>query len=323
MDIQKYVDQLRAWVEPYLISTEPVLSTKRCCLHFSQDSMSILCLDTAVDENNIIYHDKLKYTNKNDLPLVLDGIVKEYDLEDAVTYWLLSPSDYQLNLIESIPVPKDEFRNALTWRIRSLINYPVDEAAIDYFELPAKKNTPSSPLIATVTSQKTQLSEMVNVLHKTNLNLAVIDIPELALLQLVKPYETDEKSTAFIYIGSSKIILNISCKQTLYFTRHLDLPFAGGGSLDLEKIALDVMRYFDFFRSQWRYPAPRRIFLGGNRDDMAAISESLGKSFSNPVVSYTQPETDTPKVAQDIYDKYLLEYGCLLQKGTGNASTRN
>ena len=48
----------------------------------------------------------------------------------------LHPADYQLLLVESPNVPEKELHNAMRWRLKDLLNYPVEHAVYDLFKVP-------------------------------------------------------------------------------------------------------------------------------------------------------------------------------------------
>ncbi len=48
----------------------------------------------------------------------------------------MQPGSYKSFSIEPLLVEPEEMVYALRWRIKDMINFPVAEAAIDYFEIP-------------------------------------------------------------------------------------------------------------------------------------------------------------------------------------------
>jgi hypothetical protein len=44
---------------------------------------------------------------------------------------LLQPGDYQMQLVEAPSVPADELKAAVRWKLKDLLDYPVDAATID------------------------------------------------------------------------------------------------------------------------------------------------------------------------------------------------
>lgn len=328
MELTKYTkhfaDKFRTLARAYLNEDKPLSTTQRCCVSITAHEFRIININQSLGTNEIIFCDTLKFDDLKSLSLVLRGLSEKYELANTPVYWMLGPDDYQLNLIESIPVPANEFKTALSWRIRSLISYPIDEAVLEYFELPAKKGGQSTPLIAAVTAQKKQLSATINMLKDCGLQLATIDIPELALSNLAAVYESDEKCTAFLYFYEKMVILNISSKKLLYFTRRLNIPFTQEGPVDYEKISLEILRYFDFFRSQWRLSSPTRIFAATEIGDVQIIAKALSERLLNTVTPYSLDSSIISAANKDeIATKYLLDFGCLLRKESNNASSRN
>lgn len=320
-DITKKIETL---TKSFFQEEKQLSTTERVCISFREQELSILCINHHPDMNEIIFMDKLKFDDAKSLPLPLKGMIEKYNLSQIPLTWLLKPNEYQINLIESIPVPKDEFLTALSWRVRSLISYPLDEAVMEYFELPAKKNAPNSPLIAAVTAQRLTLRPAISLYKSIGLSLTRIDIPELAMLSLAALYENDEKSTAFLYFYEKFIILNISNRKVLYFTRRIDIPYSDVKTIDYEKLSLEILRFFDFYRSQWRQSAPARIFIACESGDPQIISKVLAERLLNPVTVYTLNHALlSDKFKTEISIKFLLEYGCLLRQDAKNAASGN
>jgi MSHA biogenesis protein MshI len=245
--------------------------------------------------------------------MVLSDINQRYLLATTPIYWLLSPDDYQLFITDTLPVKKEEFRDALKWRARSLLSYPVEEAMLDYFTLPAKKGT-TGPMLALTAVKADLISKVVRVIKKSGLNLTMIYIPELALRNLSSLYETDEKSTGVIYFYNNGAILNITSQKTLYFSRRLNWTSATAAlPNNAEQVCLDIMRYFDFFQTQWRMPGPSRIFVAAEEKSVDEIASALSQHLTISVQPFDLKIPDEGnKPEQVIGNPFLLPYGCAL-----------
>ena len=324
MELATYTNKLRTLAESFFREEKTLSSTKRCCISIKQSELSIVCISRRADADEVSLLDKIKFDDFKTLPLIFKGIIEKYDLSQTPLSWLLHPDDYQLDLIESMPVPETEFLTALSWRIRSLINYPIEEAVLEYFELPAKKNAPNSPLIGAVTAQKTRLNPAITLFKECGLQLVTIGIPEIAILNLAALYENDEKSSAFLYFYEKFIILNISNRKVLYFTRRINISFTSDNKIDYEKLSLEILRYFDFFCSQWRFSPPARIFSASSSGDIQVITKILSERLMHPVTVYTlNAVIMNDKTKNEIATKYLLDYGCLLKQGSMDVKTGN
>lgn len=320
-----YMDKLHELTKKFLREEVQLSQTERCCVSMRQHQFSVLAIDTVTGTNTIQYENQFKFDDENALKLILSGAAQRSQLQTVPVTWLLHPSNYDLNLIDSMPVPKNELKTALTWRVRSLLKYPVEEAALEYFELPPKKSAPNAPLIAAVTAPKKTLQNYVNILNQCGMHLVNITIPELAMLNLSSLYEDNEKNSAFLYFYDSSMILNITSRKTLYFTRRITVPYTAESQIDYEKICLEILRYFDFFCSQWRASSPSQIFVSTESGDASLLAKALTERLLNPVEAYTLKgtlinQTDIEKVNAH----YLLNYGALLANSGGvNAAAGN
>ena len=53
---------------------------------------------------------------------------------------LLAQSEYQLFQIEKPNVPADELKQAISWKLKDMLDYPVDQATIDVINIPVDPN---------------------------------------------------------------------------------------------------------------------------------------------------------------------------------------
>lgn len=323
MQIRTYAKEIQHWIKALLTEKQPEITTHRCCIYISSKEISFLHINHVQDTIEILLLEDFQYDDLSTVPLVLSGMVKKYGLQSIPTSWLLLPEDYQLFLIESLPVAADEFHDALNWRVKSLLNYPIEEAVLDYFKLPAKKKSSENFMVVAVAARMNQLIKTIDMFKKTDLCLTTIDIPELAMRNLTAPIENDEKSTAFIYFFEKIAILNITCQQTLYFTRRLNLPNESEPiAKNYEQVCLDILRYFDYFQSQWRYPSPGRIFVASEKKDTAGIAKILSENLSFSVEPFPL-NSILPNSKIDLLEKNLLTLGCALRKEETHATPRN
>ncbi|EKD71876.1 MAG: hypothetical protein ACD_46C00080G0011 [uncultured bacterium] len=327
MDVTKYKDfaqQIMAKLMPYLEEKRPELTTHRSCIQFSPRNIAFIHLNKREDDAiELLAAETFQYDDIGNLPLILSSFVDAHHLAKVPLYWLLSFDDYQLSLLDAMPVPQNELRDALTWRLKSLISYPIEEAVIDYFMVPAKKTAPEHPMIAAITAKKDLLNKYIEVIKKSGLSITTIDIPELALRNLSAVYENDEKSTAFIYFAGKFVILNITCQKMLYFTRRIDLV-AEKNENKYEKLSLEILRYFDYFQTQWRHTIPSRIFVASISDDANQIAKSFSEYLLAPVETFSLKSLfPDEKISHLIEQKFLLTFGSALKQEKQYVQTRS
>ncbi|OGT45848.1 MAG: hypothetical protein A3E83_00530 [Gammaproteobacteria bacterium RIFCSPHIGHO2_12_FULL_41_20] len=322
MQLANYVEKAKHRIADFLQRDIALTTTQRCCVTISAQNISILHVDKTPESMRVLLSKTLSYSDIINATSNLANIVKDHQLANIPVYWLLAPQDYQLFLLDYLPVKENELRDALSWRIKSLINFPIQDAVMDYFSLPEKKSMPSQPMIAAVVTKNQFLTDMTNMLKHAGLKVVVIDIPELAMRNLTALSEDDEKSTGFIYFYKNAAIFNITCKKILYFSRHIKLSASLTTSTDYsEQFSLDITRYFDYFQHQWRYARPARVFIGSERDDLT----DLIKVLSHYLLLAIQPFSVnfiTPSDAV-IENKQLLMLGSLLRKEKDDVAAGN
>src|SRR6266850_7265637 len=68
-------------------------------------------------------------------------ISREFDARRFRCTTLLKPADYQILLVEAPAVTREELKPALRWRIKDMLEYPVEDATIDVLDVPVPPNT--------------------------------------------------------------------------------------------------------------------------------------------------------------------------------------
>ena len=317
MVVRDKIDGLQQWVKHIFAEKQIETTSKRCAIHFTSSDIILVHIDKNQTNIECIFSEIIPYQETNMIPTLLTRLADKYHLRAIPTYWLLSLDDYQLFLIDSLPVEPTEFNDALNWRVKSLITYPLDEAIIDYFKLPPKKGSlTNNPMIGAVTAKMNTLKKISQSIKSSGFPITVIDIPEFALRNLSALYETNDKSMAFICFFKKEAILNITRQKKLYFTRRMTLPpLHERKDSDYEQISLDILRYFDYYQSQWRYPSPNHIFITSETNNVIEIAKIL----ADHLLLTVQPFTLNPSMISGDIDnfnesKILLALGSALRE---------
>jgi len=87
----------------------------------------------------------------------LQDIVKQHHLTGATCVSVLEHGGYQLLQVEAPDVDPLELKAAIRWRIKDLIDFHVDDAVIDVFEMPA--NGPRARTMYAVAARRPDIDE--------------------------------------------------------------------------------------------------------------------------------------------------------------------
>ena len=181
-------------------------------------------------------------------------------------------SGYQLLLVEAPDVPEAELRAAVRWRIKDLIDFHVDDAIIDVFEMPEQSRGGQTRMMYTVAARTDVVQQHVDLITGRGMTLDAIDIPELCLRNIAAVLPEDPDGVALLHLADDHGMLTITRQGLVYLTRRIDtgvnaLQDAEGlrGSL-VEGLALEVRRSLDYFESHYDQKPIRKLYVTGLED---------------------------------------------------------
>jgi MSHA biogenesis protein MshI len=220
----------------------------------------------------------------------LASLVKEFDLEGEPCSYVLNPADYNLHLVEAPNVEDSELRAAVRWQIKDLLDMKVEDAAIDVFRVPQDAYRGRNMLYV-VASLKSCIRSIVDRVNASGLQLAVIDIPELAMQNLSRRFIHDEHGVAFMDLRRTGSTMNITCHGDLYLTRRintqLDPDAMQSPEWDIlkDRLVLEIQRSLDYYESQMGRGQITQIVIAAQQHDTADLAKALDGLLSAQVSS--------------------------------------
>jgi MSHA biogenesis protein MshI len=222
--------------------------------------------------------------------LSLDRATRDYGLGGRACSTMLRPGEYDIVQVEAPNVPRAEMKSALRWKVKDLVSYPMDEATIDFLEIPPEEGSAEgrSQQLHAVLARNELLQARVRKFDDAGIALSVIDIPDTAQRNIAALYE-EERGVALIYFGRNAGLLTISHRGELYLTRRLELgveELAGDVEFDdggpHERVVLEIQRTLDHFERQFRYVAVGKLLLAPTGRE-TRLREILSERFEMPV----------------------------------------
>jgi MSHA biogenesis protein MshI len=193
------------------------------------------------------------------------------DLKRTPVSAVLAEDAYQLQLVEMPNVPADELLAAVRWRLKDLIDFPVEEAVVELLEMPRHANPGNAPIAYAVVTRRSEVLQQIELMKRADLQMDVIDIPELCIRNIAVLLPQDADGVAFLHFTENCGYLTITRKGILHMTRRLET-----GRRD---ISLEVQRSLDYYESHYDCRPVREIVLGPGADldaMPAALTEHLG-----------------------------------------------
>jgi len=196
---------------------------------------------------------------------------------------VLDPAGYRLLLVEAPDVPADELRAAVRWRVKDLIDFHIDDAVIDVFEMPRHARGGPHRMMYAVTAKTDLVQREIERIEGAGLKLDVVDIPELSLRNVATLLEADERGAALLYLGERRSTLLLVRQGVLYLARHVETgvaTLAEAGEVTSELVAglaLEVRRSLDYFESHYEQTSIPQLHVSGLEEaDREQIARELG-----------------------------------------------
>lgn len=217
----------------------------------------------------------------------------------------------QLLLVELPNVPAEEIKAAVRWQIKDLLDFPVDEAVIELFDMPEKSNSGKALMAYAIATRRSTLQQHIDRIHEAGLKLDAIDIPELCVRNITALLPQDADGVALLHFREDRGILTITRQGLLYVTRHIDIGLRalnaaseGAHSSDdrLSAVVLEVQRSLDYYESHYdRRPITELVLdpLGSLGRLPELLHEQLGLAVSPLDLSkYFELQVDIPTEQQ-------------------------
>ena len=225
----------------------------------------------------------------------LQRAAKDRGFGRATMTTLLDPADYQILLVEPPKVAAPELKAAIRWKIKDLLEYHIDDATVDVFEVRDEKANSAARAMYAVATPNEVVQKRIGVFEQARLPLRVIDIPEMAQRNVASLFESLDKATAMLAFSSWGGLLTISFLGELLLTRRLEVTAAQladreHGDHYRERVAIELTRSLDMYERQRLSVAVGELLLAPLPQD-PGLEDFLRDKLYVPVAS-----ADLPKV---------------------------
>ena len=200
---------------------------------------------------------------------------------------LLGESEYRLVQLEAPAVPAEERIQALRWRLKDVVDFPVEGAAIAAADIPTEGSRQAN--VFAVISPSTVIGERMAVYRNAKLPLEAIDIPEMAVRNVATLFEDENRGLAFLALSEGESLLTITYGGELYLSRRIEVSSQALAESDeerrqqmLERLALELQRTLDNFDRQYGFISVSRLLVCSEFDCAAAVA-GLAQNLYLPV----------------------------------------
>jgi len=235
---------------------------------FMPTGVAVVDVVTDAQNSGLVRHsDFLPAVGSTEQAKVLQHWVEQNDLKHAACVSLIAKHDVQLFQLEKPAVGDEELLQAVGWKIKDMINYDVDKAVVDIFQLPSSSKNPAS-FINAVVANEAVVATYVDSIKQSGLDLQVIDVHDLVGKNFHSVLESQAQTIALLQFAENEGLMTIYHDQDLYVARDFKI-----GLIDLEEalndddeslyenLLLELQRSMDYFESTYALGAINKMLI--------------------------------------------------------------
>ena len=276
-------------------------------------------------------------TSLKEMESTLSHWVKEYNVKDSETNFVLALSEANILLTEAPEVEDKELNQAMRWKLKDSAEVDMEKSIVDVFPIPGQRERGRQPMAYVVSAEKQLLKSYVSLVENCNLNLKSIDITALAQRNVANTLPEDENGVAFLSLYANSGLLSLSRRGDLYLARDLDVGYQnfslgmenslntdGGLQMEglpsvtqqtLEQIVLEVQRSMDYYERYFAQPPIQALVLAPLPTPIPGLADEITNQLGmkvreldvNEILSVEQP------VEHELQSKYLSAIGAALR----------
>ena len=252
------------------------------------DGLAAVSMQTAPDIKPQV-RQAVFYPGKNAAEL-LEKAGRELHAHAYRSITLLSGGEYQILSVDAPNVAPDELKTAVRWRLKDMLDFHVDDATIDVLDLPVDPNAAARAQhsMFAVAARNSVIEARQKLFTAAKVELAVIDIPEMAQRNISALVEPPGRGVAMLSFGDEGGLLTVSYKGELYLARRIDLALAQLLDEDIERrnaafdrVTLELQRSLDNFERQYSFISVAKLVLAPS--PVVGLDDYLTSNLYTPV----------------------------------------
>ena len=202
----------------------------------------------------------------------------------------LNRSDYQIFVIPEPPVKPEEMEQSIRWSLGSILEYPPEEANIEWLSIPTKEHLPLRALHIYVIVVRTEIiQQRAELFRQGKLPLQAIEIRETAQRNIATLLEKTGEGLALVVISNRGVEITFTFGGELFLDRFIDEPLAATLVTDIaeltkifDRITLQLQRSIDFINRTLPFMSIGRIVIAP-LPMSHELCEHLSQNISEPV----------------------------------------
>lgn len=235
---------------------------------------------------------------------------------------LLDRGQYQLLQTEAPEMPPEEWRDALRWRLKDQVEFPVDGAAIDLLAMPPQAGARNQRTLLAVAAPATARLTLRRDGEDSGWKWQAMDVAETALRNLSALLASPNRGHALLHLGETHATLVITVAGALLLSRQVEVTRAQLADTDehtrqqaMERAGLELQRTLDNFDRVFSQVAVERLDVlpGSGAEGLADFAREL--LYVPVLVAKIADKLDTSQLPADTdLSDHWLAIGAALRR---------
>ncbi len=222
--------------------------------------------------------------------------VHDHNLQKTPCICLVADDDCDIYQVERPEVDDSEMIQAVTWKIKDLINYDVTNAVVDSYPMPVSSKHKQQQ-VGVVAAREAVISSYVESIKATALELNTLDVHELVRSNLELVQHSAGQSVALLTLTAGNGLLSVYHDTDLYVSREFPI---GIDQLELassedegtfDALLLEIQRSVDYFESFYGIGSVTslRVFPQLNATEKMAMYLQNFSNFDIDFITFGSP----------------------------------
>jgi MSHA biogenesis protein MshI len=244
----------------------------------------------------------------------------------------LNRGDYKIFVVPQPTVQASEMAQSVRWSLGPMLDFPVEEAAIDWMSIPTQSGAAGAaaganqrpPHIYVIAAHRDIVAKRTDSFRKTKLALQAVDIRETAQRNVAVRLQKPDEGLGMVVLNARGVQITFTYGGELYLDRYIEEPIESLVTGDEEtrervfdRITLQVQRSVDFMNRNYPFIAISRIVVAPMpapiplRDYLAAnVTERVETLDLARVFDFSQ----TPELTEEeTQSRYFTALGAALR----------
>jgi len=196
----------------------------------------------------------------------LRALRRSWPVRQHRTVAVLQHGQYQFLTLDAPDLPREEWRDAIRWSIKEMVDFPVETAGIDVIDIPSNPQQRRRASLMAVAAPRTVLAPLADAGTDAGLPWHAVDVNETALRNLAVLGAEPGRGEALLHVGATHSTLVVVADGELLVARHIEVNLDQLTDTDevqrqshFERASLELQRTLDNVERQFSFANLARL----------------------------------------------------------------